>query len=50
MSKQWMWITEVYQYIPTYSQDVDIFSFGLIQAENEFLTVKISVASHTEDC
>lgn len=50
MSKQWIWITEAYQYILSYSQDVDVFSFGLLKAKKEFLTVKISVANLTEGC
>lgn len=37
MSKQGIWITEAYQYILSYSQDVDVFSFGLLIAKKEFL-------------
>lgn len=50
MSKQWIWITEAYQYILSYSQDGDVFSFGLLNAEKAFLTVKISIANLTEGC
>lgn len=50
MSKQWIWITEAFQYILSYSQDVDVFSFGLLKAKKEFLSVKISVANLTEGC
>lgn len=50
MSKQWIWITEAYQYILSYSQDVDVFSFGLLKAKKEFLTVNISIANLTEGC
>lgn len=48
--KQWVWVAEAYQYLLAYSQDVDVFSLGLLKAEKDFLTIRISVENFTEAC
>ncbi|XP_056007165.1 uncharacterized protein LOC125665935 isoform X2 [Ostrea edulis] len=48
--QRWVWIEKKYQYVLGYPEDVDVYSFGLLKAKQESLSVKISIGSFSEVC
>lgn len=47
-SKKWLWIEQDFKYLLSLPQDVDVFSFGLLKARKDYLTVKIIIRNFTE--
>lgn len=47
-SKKWLWIEQDFQYLLSLPQDVDVFSFGLLKARKDYLTVQITFRNLTE--
>ncbi|XP_056006924.1 uncharacterized protein LOC130050711 [Ostrea edulis] len=48
--QRWVWIGKKYQYVLGYPEDVDVYSFGLLKAKQESLSVNISIGSFSEVC
>ncbi|XP_048754941.2 uncharacterized protein LOC125665950 isoform X2 [Ostrea edulis] len=48
--QRWVWIGKKYQYVLGYPEDVDVYSFGLLKAKQESLSVNISIGNFSEVC
>lgn len=46
--ERWVWVANDYQYVLSYPEDVDVFSFGLLKAKQDSLEVKINIGNLTE--
>lgn len=48
--ERWVWVANNYQYVLSYHEDVDVFSFGLLKAKQDSLEVEINIGNLTEAC
>ncbi|XP_061162825.1 uncharacterized protein LOC133172038 [Saccostrea echinata] len=48
--RRWVWIAKDQRYVLGYPEDVDVFSFGLLKAKQDFLKVNISIGNFSTDC
>lgn len=48
--ERWIWVADDYRYVLSYPEDVDVFSFGLLEAKHGSLEVKINIGNLSEIC
>lgn len=48
--ERWVWVANDHRYILSYPEDVDVFSFGLLKANQDSLKVEINLGNLTEPC
>lgn len=48
--ERWVWVAKDYRYILSYPEDVNVFSFDLLKAEQGTIEVEINMGNLTEAC
>lgn len=48
--ERWVWVANGSQYILSYPEDVNVFSFGLLKAKQDSINVEINIGNLTESC
>lgn len=48
--ERWVWVSNGSQYILSYPEDVNVFSFGLLKAKQDSINVEINIGNLTKSC